>query len=263
MHYELGFIGCGNMGGALVAAAAKATSSILVCDYDGEKVKKLEATLGVVGGSIDEVAKNARFVVLGVKPQAMAQTLAPVAEILRARKDVILVTMAAGLSVAGLKAFVGGELPVIRIMPNTPVALGEGMILYAAEGVSEQAHADFLRLFAHAGKFDCIPEADIDAGSALSGCGPAFVYAFAEALIQGAKECGIPEEKAELYTAQTIKGAAEMLLAFGDPAALRRAVCSPNGTTLAGIKALDDRDFTKVASSAIPAAYKRTLELKQ
>ncbi len=263
MQYELGFIGCGNMGGALVAAAAKATKSILACDYDGEKVKRLEATLGVVGGSIEEVAKNARFVVLGVKPQVMEQTLAPIAPILRDRKDVTIITMAAGLSIAGIHKFIGGNLPVIRIMPNTPVTLGEGMILYATEGVDEQTHASFLKLFAHAGKFDYIPEGDIDAGSALSGCGPAFVYAFAEALIKGAKECGIPEDKAELYTAQTIKGAAEMLLTFGDPAALRKAVCSPNGTTLAGIKALDDRSFNEVASSAIPAAYKRTLELKQ
>ena len=148
-------------------------------------------------------------------------------------------------------------------MPNTPVALGAGMILYATADVSAEKETEFLQAFAKAGLFDKIPEEKIDAGSALSGCGPAFVYAFAEALADGGVECGVPRDKAALYAAQTLLGAAQMLLEFGHPADLKDAVCSPGGTTIAGIHALEDAGFRGAAMSAVTAAYQRTLELKK
>ncbi len=265
MKYKLGFIGCGNMGGALITAAAATLQKgeIAVCDLDKEKVAKLERAYGVVGVDMQTLAKEADFVVLGVKPQAMEKVVAPIAEILRARKDVTVITMAAGVSIAGVRAFIGGEVPVIRIMPNTPVAVGEGMILYALSNVSEEKHNAFRAYFEKAGKFDKIDESKIDAGSALSGCGPAFVYAFAEALADGAVECGVPRDAAALYAAQTLKGAAEMLLTFGHPADLKDAVCSPGGTTIAGIHALENSAFRGGVMEAVTAAYKRTLELKK
>ncbi len=265
MQYKLGFIGCGNMGGALMKAAAKTVGGkeIAACDHAKEKVEALEKQLGVVSVSIEEIAKDADFIVLGVKPQVLDSVLAPIAEILRARKNVTLVTMAAGRSIASVQACVGAPLPTVRIMPNTPVAVGEGMILYSLSGVSKEKHAAFLEYFQKAGKFDLIPEAEIDSGSALSGCGPAFVYAFAQGLIKGALESGVPQDKATLYAAQTMKGAAEMLLAFGDPEALKKAVCSPNGTTIEGVKTLDAQAFDEVTASAVRASYKRTLELKK
>ncbi len=265
MQYKLGFIGCGNMGGALITAAAKTLNEgeIAVCDLDKAKVAALQNAYGVVGVDMDELVKNSDFVVLGVKPQVMEKVLAPIAKTLRERTDVTVVTMAAGVSIAGVKSFIGGELPVIRIMPNTPVAVGEGMILYALSGVSEESHDAFRKYFAKAGKFDKIPEEKIDAGSALSGCGPAFVYAFAEALADGAVECGVPRESAALYAAQTLKGAAEMLLAYGHPADLKDAVCSPGGTTIAGVHALESAGMRGAVMEAVTAAYKRTLELKK
>ncbi len=265
MRYQLGFIGCGNMGGALVAAAAKTIppSQIAVCDFDKTKVENLQKTLGVTGASAEELAKDARFLVLGVKPQVMEQTLAPIAEILKGREDITVVTMAAGLSISAIRAFIGKDLPVIRIMPNTPVRLGAGMVLFTCQGVCEDAKAAFLNAFSQAGKFDELAEEKIDAGSAVSGCGPAFVYAFAKALAQGGVECGLSKEQAEFYAAQTLLGGAEMLLQFGDPDALIKAVCSPNGTTLAGMAALEAKEFENVAKSSVLAAYKRTLELKK
>ena len=265
MKYTLGFIGCGNMGGALVQAAAKTVdgSQIAVCDFDKAKVEKFEKTLGAVGTTARDIAENAAFVVLAVKPQVMESAIAEFADALRARKDVVVVTMAAGLSIGAIRKFIGADLPVIRIMPNTPVTLGAGMILYTVADVCEAAEKEFLTVFAKAGVFDKIPEDKIDAGSALSGCGPAFVYAFAEALADGGVHCGVPPEKAALYTAQTLLGAAQMLLEFGNPSALIDAVCSPGGTTIAGIRALENAGFKEVSSLAVTTAYQRTLELKK
>lgn len=265
MKYSLGFIGCGNMGGALVTAAAKKVDGTLiaVCDHNPEKVEKLQNTLGVVGVTAEEIAREAELVVLGVKPQAMEATLAPIAGILRERENVTVVTMAAGLSISAIRSYIGKDVPVIRIMPNTPVSLGAGMSLFTCNGVDGDTKGAFLFTFEESGWFDEVPENQIDAGGALTGCGPAFVYAFAKALADGAAECGISKDKAALYAAQTLLGAAKMLLEYGNPDDLIRAVCSPGGTTIAGMRALEEADFYKATASAVLAAYKRTLELKK
>ena len=171
--------------------------------------------------------------------------------------------MAAGASIQSIRAFSGVDLPVVRIMPNTPVLVEKGMILYCTSNVSQEDETAFLAAFEKAGVLDKIPEEKIDAASALSGCGPAYVYAFAEALADGAVECGVPREKAALYTAQTLLGAAEMLLAYGHPGDLKDAVCSPGGTTIAGMHALEKGGMRSAAMDAVAAAYKRTLELKK
>ena len=265
MKYELGFIGCGNMGGALVTAASKALDGkkIAVCDFDKAKVEKIEKECGVVGTTAQDIAQNAQFIVLAVKPQVMQSAIADFASELRSRKDCAVVTMAAGLSIQAIRSYIGADLPTIRIMPNTPAMVGEGMILYALADIDEEMEKAFLYAFDKAGKFDKIPEDLIDAGSALSGCGPAFVYAFADALVKGAVTCGVPEEKAFAYATQTMIGAAKMLEQYGDPQTLIKNVCSPGGTTIEGIKALENAGFEKVAASAVTSAYKRTLELKK
>ena len=265
MKYKIGFIGCGNMGGALIKAASVElhNGEIAVFDKDGTKTSAMQERYGAVPTTLEDLAENSEFVVLGVKPQIMAEALAPIAKILQNRKDVTVVTMAAGLSMSAIRGFIGANLPMIRIMPNTPVTVNEGMILYVTADISAAAHDTFRAYFAHAGKFDLVTEAQLDAGGALSGCGPAFAYAFAEALAEGAIECGVPEDKAVAWTAQTLLGAANMLLEFGDPVALRKAVCSPNGTTLAGVAAMQENGFHNAAKSAVLAAYKRTLELKK
>ena len=219
MQYTLGFIGCGNMGGALVRAAAQSVdgSKIAVCDYSADKTEALRLSYGVTVTTAKEIAEKADFVVLGVKPQVMAKTVSEIAETLQKRKNVTVVTMAAGLSIAAIRSFVGSSLPVVRIMPNTPVAVGKGMILYTLADVDENTEKAFLQAFAKAGLFDKIPEDKIDAGSALSGCGPAFVYAFAEALADGGVECGVPRDKAALYTAQTLWVRRKCCLLTGTP----------------------------------------------
>ena len=264
MQYEIGFIGCGNMGGALVRAVAKAVnaSQIAVCDYSKEKAETLAKTLGVCALGAKELAQNSKMVVLGVKPQNMQETVGEIANNLQENKNAVVITMAAGVPISKIREYAKNpNLPVVRIMPNTPASLGEGMILYDCARVDKQDETRFLELFSKAGVLDKLDEDKIDAGCALSGSGPAFVYAFAKALATAANECGIPNEKALKYAAQTLVGGAKMLQEHGDADALIKAVCSPNGTTVAGMGALEKGNFEEVAKSAVHAAYNRAKEL--
>jgi pyrroline-5-carboxylate reductase len=171
--------------------------------------------------------------------------------------------MAAGLSIKKIREFAGSDYPVIRIMPNTPVFVGEGMILYTVKDVTDDEIDGFLNALEHAGKLDKIDEKLIDAAGSLSGCGPAFVYLFAEALADGAVECGVPRDKALKYASQTILGAAKMLIETNEhPGKLKDAVCSPGGTTIAGVHALENGAFRSTAMDAVKSAFNRTLELK-
>lgn len=266
MNDIFGFIGTGNMGGALARAVAMAVfnEKLLLSDGYAPVAEKLAQELGCTALPVNEVAQKAGFVFLGVKPQVMETMLSGIAPILAARKnDFVLVSMAAGLSIEKIQKMAGGNYPVIRIMPNIPVKVGGGVILYdATENVPEEAITAFRSALAGAGLVDRLPEKLIDAGSALSGCGPAFVSLFAEALADGAVECGLPRDKALSYALQTIAGTAQYLLSTGEhPAQLKDAVCSPGGTTIAGVHAMELGGFRGAAAEAVICAYQKTLEL--
>ena len=185
----LGFIGTGNMGGALARAACKSIPSdqVFLANRTAEKAKALAEELDCRLADNEAIAESADFIFLGVKPQMMADLLAEISPVLAKRESrFILVTMAAGLPIARIQELAGGNYPVIRIMPNTPAAIGEGMILYACgEGVNKTEEKVFLDAMTGAGRFSPLPEKLIDAGSAVSGCGPAFVDLFIEALADG------------------------------------------------------------------------------
>jgi pyrroline-5-carboxylate reductase len=190
--------------------------------------------------------------------------LAELSPALQARTDrFVLVSMAAGLTIGQIAEMAGTDCPVIRIMPNTPAAVGEGVVLYAASpAVTEEELARFSQALSGAGRLDALPEALMDAGSALSGCGPAFVCQFIEALADGGVECGLPRDKALLYAAQTVAGTARLMLATGQhPAALKDGVCSPGGSTIAGVHALERGGLRSAAMDGVCAAFQRTKEL--
>ena len=267
MENLFGFIGGGNMGGALATAVSKKYSGkeLLISDADFSKAEALANSISATAADNNTVAEKCKFIFLGVKPQIMERVLLSIADILKQRKDrFILVSMAAGLSADKICSFAGGNYPIIRIMPNTPVFVGEGMILYSFKnGVQKEEIDEFSNALENAGKLDAVDEKLIDAAGCVSGCGPAFVYLFAEALADGGVECGLPRDKALLYAAQTLMGAGKMLLETGKhPAALKDAVCSPGGTTIAGVHALESGAFRSASMDAVKAAYKRTLELK-
>ncbi len=264
---KIGFIGCGNMGGALamaVSRAAGAGDQLWLSDQDFEKAEQLARLADAKATDSAEIVKDCEIVVLGVKPQMLRGLMVALEPVLRARKTLpLLVTMAAGVSLATLEGMLGFACPMIRIMPNTPVSVGEGRVLYAlGADVNETQKNDFLRLFAKVGTLHFMAEGLIDAGSALSGCGPAFVYLFIEAMADGAVAAGLPRQTALELAAGTVLGSAKMVLETGKhPGELKDAVCSPAGTTIAGVAALEQGAFRGTVMDAVIKAYEKTREL--
>ena len=266
MEQTIGFIGVGNMGGALARAAARAVDPgrIVVSNRTLEKAEALSKALSCRVATATEVAESCDLVFLGVKPQMMAGLLADLQPALERRKTpVTLVSMAAGVSMAQIRAMAGGDYPVIRIMPNTPVAVGQGVVLYdQTDNVTVEAKALFLTAMGTAGLLDPLEERLMDAGSAVAGCGPAFVDLFLEALSDGGVLCGLPRAKAQAYAAQMLLGAAALALETEQhPGQLKDAVCSPGGSTIAGVKTLEQFAFRAAVIDAVEAAYEKTKAL--
>lgn len=267
MKYTFGFIGCGNMGSALVSAVWRGNKNekIAVSDFEQSKVKLLVEKYSVIAADTKEIAANAKYIYLGVKPQMLGDLFDEIREILKSRTDnFVLVSMAAGIEIFTIERMADLDCAVIRIMPNTSVEIGKGVVLYTAnQNVKDTDLEFFVSSLKEAGITDKIDESKIDAASALSGCGPAFVYMFIEALSDGAVECGLARDKALTYAAATLEGAAATLLeSKKHPGVLKDAVCSPGGTTIAGVHALEENGLRNAAISAVVSAYKRTLELK-
>ncbi len=260
---KIGFIGCGNMGGALACAAAKSGNEIFLADFCKEKAEELAKTLSATATDNISIAKECDFIFLGVKPQVLSELLKELAPTLAERESrFLLVSMAAGVTTEKILSVLGADYPIIRIMPNTPVAVGGGMILYTLCGATAEDEKTFLSFMAAAGRFDNLPETLIDAGSALSGCGPAFVCQFIEALADGGVSAGLPRDKALLYAAATLEGTAQLMLSTGKhPAELKDSVCSPGGSTIQGVRRLEQGAFRADVIDAVIAAYQRTKEL--
>lgn len=258
---KYGFIGCGNMGGAIARALRNATCEIMITDRSG-KANALADELELTYTDAETIASSCERIFLAVKPQMMADALKPLRRLFREYKP-LLITMAAGLEISRIQELAGCELPVIRIMPNTPVLVGKGMTLYCCNDlVDEETLEGFLDDMAFTGIMDEIPEHLIDSAGVISGCGPAYMYMFAEALADGAVACGVPRARALEYAAATLAGAGEMLLQTGEhPGKLKDNVCSPGGSTIAGVNVLEERAFRGAVMDCVKAAYKRNQEL--
>lgn len=258
---KYGFIGCGNMGSAIAKALSKTTNDIMITDRSG-KAQAFAESLDITYANAVTIASSCDRIFLAVKPQMMADALKPLRKLFRENKP-LLITMAAGLEIAKIQELAGCELPIIRIMPNTPVLVGKGMTLYCANDLVDEAILeDFLDDMAFTGHMDAITEHLIDSAGVVSGCGPAYMYMFAEALADGAVACGVPRAKALEYAAATLAGAGEMLLQTGEhPGKLKDNVCSPGGSTIAGVNVLEERAFRGAVMDCVKAAYRRNQEL--
>lgn len=262
---KIGFIGAGNMGSALISAAAKANKGdIFVFDKDAEKAAAVAASAGCKTAELEYIAKECRFVILGVKPAIIPAVMEDIADLIGC--DTVIVSMAAGVKTERIGKIAknhGKDTRVIRIMPNTPVIVGEGAILYCAtEGVTESDISAFKEIFEYAGSIFEIDEEKIDAGCAVSGCGPAFVYMFFEAITDEAVACGLTKEEAYEYACATLRGAAKTVVETKKhPKELRDAVCSPAGSTIEGVHALERGDFYNTVRGAVRASFERTKEL--
>jgi len=261
-----GFIGTGNMGGALARAAAKNLpgEQLLLSNRTPAKAAALAAELNGRAADNAAVAAEADFIFLGVKPQMMEAMLAEIRPVLEQRSSrFVLVSMAAGLTMERIRAMAGVDCPVIRIMPNTPCAIGEGVILYTcAPSVTADEEAEFLRVMRAAGRLSPLAEHLINAGSAVSGSSPAFAALFIEALADGAVACGLPRAAALEYAAQTLAGTAKLYLENSQhPGAMKDAVCSPGGSTIQGVRALEAGGFRSAVMEAIIATCEKNIAL--
>lgn len=268
MKYSFGFLGCGNMGSALCGALSKTLTDEHFAVYNPHKIKADNFASGkknVVSVSKDEVLQNSRYIVLAMKPDKVKASLTDASQFLKDRKDeFIIVSMAAGVSIKDITVYLGFDCPVIRIMPNLAVSVFNGIVLFTCNKYSSKYKEDFQQQFAGTGLVDELEETKLDAASAVAGCAPAFVYMFAEALADGAVECGVPRDKADSYAAYVLGGAAKMLLETDKhPGKLKDDVCSPGGTTIAGVHSLEKDGFRGAVMNAVSASFEKNKNLKK
>lgn len=263
--YQLGFIGVGNMGGALARAAVAHTSpkQILVSNRTADKAVALATDLGCIAATPETVAGTAKFIFLGVKPKDMSGCLTAIEPMLAGREGhFVLVSMAAGLDTAAIQRLAGHSWPVIRLCPNTPVGVGRGLIAWCERDTDPADAPELIAAMAGAGTWDACPEELMDIASVIGGCTPAFTYMFIEALADGAVACGMPRTKAMTYAAAAVEGAAALAQADGrHPGALKDAVCSPGGSTIRGVLALEEGAFRSAAAKAVMAAVALTRDM--
>ncbi|NCE64045.1 pyrroline-5-carboxylate reductase [Pseudoflavonifractor sp. 524-17] len=258
------FIGTGNMGGALLRAACQAIGAdqVLAANHTPEKAEQLAAETGCTAVSSNQAAaRGAQYLFLGVKPHKMEGVIREIAPELT--QGQVLVSMAAGLTVDTLAGWAPKGVPILRIMPNTPCAIGKGTTaLCAAPGTAEAHWAAVEEILRETGLVRRLEEGQMDAFSAVAGCGPAFVYLFVEALADGGVLAGLPRDQALAYAAQTAAGAAAMVLERGThPGALKDAVCSPGGSTIQGVAALERGGLRAAVISAVEAAWRKNRDL--
>ena len=262
---NLAVLGGGRMGTALIAgliAAGFEPDRLAVAEADADRRRALEDELvGVrVGPSASWVVGDADVVVVAVKPADVASVLEGAVSVLA--PDALVVSIAAGVSIAELEAAVPGR-PVVRAMPNTPALVGQGAAALAAGSLTTDTHIETAtRLLAAVGTVVVVPEKLLDAVTGLSGSGPAYVFLLAEAMIEAGVLNGLPRDIASTLVHATIRGAGVMLTDSGDTAEqLRAAVTSPGGTTAAGLRALESNSVRAAVLDAVSAATERSREL--
>lgn len=267
LDYQIGFIGTGQMATALATgfhqAAEVPLQNLHGFDISIAALSRFTETLGGghAAGSYAEVIRDCDLVFLAVKPQVIREI---VHELRPRDPSVVYVSVMGGITLEWLQEHLQTD-QVIRTMPNTPCLIGQGAVAIApSEAVEDELVDDIVRLFQSVGLAVTLPERLIDAVTGLSGSGPAFVFQFIEALSDGAVHQGLPRDVALKLAAQTVAGAASMVLASGEhPAVLKDRVASPAGTTIAGLKALEENGLRAATIQAVVAAAQRSAELGQ
>jgi len=265
-QHVIGIAGVGKMGEALVrgliVGRVVPPSRILVSDAIPTRAKEVSAKHGVgFAESIAVLAQRADVLVLAAKPKDMAALVDAIGP--HIRKDALVITLAAGIRTAFIERQLGGRGRVVRIMPNLACAVGEGATAFALGKTATEHDAVTLEeIFGAIGRVTMVEERMLDAVTGLSGSGPGFIAALAHAMIEGGARSGLPREVAYKLALQTMKGTAELLLIDGlEPMQLFRMVATPNGTTEAGWKVMEQRGVPSAISDGIVAASARAAEL--
>jgi len=268
MAKVLGFIGCGNMGramiGGIINAKIFAPENIVVADLFQPSLKMVSDEYGVkTTTDNNDVAKDADVLVLSVKPNLYAKVIDGIKDIVK--EGVIIVTIAAGRDMESTGKSFGKNIRIVRVMPNTPALVGEGMAAVCGnESVKEEDLQQVINILESFGKAEVVSEKLMDVVTAVSGSAPAYVYMFIEAMADAAVLDGMPRDKAYKFAAQTVLGSAKMVLETGmHPGALKDMVCSPGGTTIEAVAVLEEKGLRTAVISAMREVTKKSIALSK
>lgn len=260
---KLGFIGAGNMGSAIIGGAVTSGivkgSDVIVADRDSQKLDVLKAKYGISTTADNTACTACDIVFLCVKPNILADVITGIAD--KINTDTVFVSIAAGQSTEKIeKAFGNPSVKVVRVMPNTPALVGEGMSAVCANGnvTSDEVRAvlEILRSF---GRAEVVSESLMDTVTAVSGSSPAYVFMFIEAMADAAVKGGMTRDMAYTFAAQSVLGSAKMVLETGmHPGALKDMVCSPGGTTIDAVAVLEDEGMRNAVIKAMEACIKKS-----
>lgn len=262
---KIGFIGAGMMAEAIARCllnSGVSRDAISASDIDEGRRDLFRKELGVAATADNKsVAKSADIIILAVKPFVIFEVLSEISEVLRPQQ--LVISIAAGVTTRSIESKLPSGVPVIRVMPNTPALIGEGASGLAPGKYAGPANMETaLQIFGALGKAVQVTEDKLDAVTGLSGSGPAYVYMFIESLAEGGIRMGLPRDSAFLLAAQTVLGAARMVLETGDhPAELKARVMTPGGTTIAGVSTLEKCGFRSACIEAVTSATLRSVEL--
>ena len=265
---RIGFIGAGNMGGAILGGILKSKMidreyimASVKSDKSLERVKK-DFNIYVTKDS-KEVAKNSDIIVVGVKPNTYDEILEEIKN--EIDNDKIIVTIAAGKTIESVENIIGNDKKIIRTMPNTPALVGEGMTSISPnENISDEELSLVKSLFDALGKSEIVDEKLIDAVIGASGSSPAYVFMFIEAMADAAVLSGMKREDAYKFASQSVLGAAKMVLETKKhPGELKDMVCSPGGTTIEAVKVLEENNFRGTVIKAVAACVNKSKEMSK
>ncbi len=263
---RLGFLGSGNMAEALirgiVARDLWPKKQIIASDVSSSRLALIDSELGVATTSDNrQVVTGSDMIIVATKPAQVPELLSGVADVVTS--DKLIVSIAAGVTLTTIQSLLPKGIPVIRAMPNTPALVLSGMSCLSAGASADESHlAAALKLFSGVGEALVVDEAHLDAVTALSGSGPAYLFLVIEALSDAGVRAGLPRKVAEKLSAQTVLGAARMVLETGrHPGELKDMVASPGGTTIEGLAVLESKGIRGAFIEAVDAAYRRSREL--
>lgn len=262
---KIGFIGGGNMAGAIaggvISSGLCAKSQITVCDINDEILNKYDKEVTTSHNNKDALLCD--YIVLAVKPFILSKVLEELKGFDISGK--VFVSIAAGISVAEIKSILGENAKVVRVMPNTPAQVGEGMTIIAKpdDCVKENEMADVVKIFNAVGKTEIMPESMINVVTGVSGSSPAYVFMLIEAMADAGVSGGIPRDAAYKLAAQSVLGSAKMVLDTGKhPGELKDMVCSPKGTTIEAVAELEKRGFRSAVIEAIKKCNEKANNIK-
>lgn len=264
---KIGLIGAGNMGFAMLKGALQVfgKEEITYTDLSIERMEVVKKETGVEYCSdFHQLAEKVEYVVLAVKPQHLEGLLKELKKDIK--QEHIVISIAPGIPIAYYKSYFGENIKVVRAMPNTPALVNEGMsgICFSEDSFSEEERNTVYEFFQSFGKYEEVGENLMDAVVCASGSSPAYVYMFIEALADSAVKYGIPRDKAYTFAAQTVLGSAKMVLETEEhPGKLKDQVCSPGGTTIAAVSALEEAGFRSAIIKAADACYEKSVSFQK